>query len=91
MIRKAYRDPHSCDKIEVTGKRFSIRPEYRTFNKVLLEPERELLLSEYIKDDYKIVLYDKAGPRTRSIYTLNNKKKKTLREYVDKNLKRGYI
>ena len=91
MVRKAYRGLYSYDRIEATSKRSSIRPEYRTFEGVLLEPEGGLLLPEYSEDDYKIVLYDKVGLRTRPIYVLDNKKKKALREYVDKNLKRGYI
>ena len=58
---------------------------------MLLEPEGGLPLLEYSEDDYEIVLYDKIDLKTRPIYVLDSEKEKALREYVDKNLKRGYI
>ena len=58
---------------------------------MLLEPPGGLLLLDYSEDNYEIVLIDNIGLRTRSIYVLDSEKKKTLRDYVDKNLKREYI
>ena len=58
---------------------------------MLLKPKEGLLLPEYSEDDYEIILKTEAGLKTEPIYTINAQKKKALREYIDKNLKRGYI
>ena len=54
---------------------------------MLIELKGGLLLLEYFKDNYEILLIDKIDFKTGLIYVLNDKKKKILREYVDKNLK----
>ena len=59
IVRKIYRDLYFCERVETKYLLSNIRREYRRFKKILLESKRELLLPEYLVDNYKIVLTNK--------------------------------
>lgn len=64
---------------------------FKKFQDVLKEPEGGLPLPAHTQEDHEIIITDpeklKAGP----IYGLNDEQSKVLRQYIDHNLKRGYI
>ena len=66
-----------------------ILKRYHKFAKLQsLNSER---LAKYILQDYKIKLKLKTAPKFYLIYKLMETKNLTLREFVKKNLKKGYI
>ena len=47
--------------------------EYRQYKNVLKEFKRELLLSNYLKNDYEIILKDVNKLKIEFIYNMNDK------------------
>ncbi len=64
--------------------------EYRQY-KTLFREIKDLRLSKYRLQDYKIELKDKTKLKFHCIYSFNNDKFEVFQEYIEKNLKKGYI
>jgi transposase InsO family protein len=68
----------------------AIPAEYRRYDK-LFKPELETGLPEHSRWDHEINLQPGKEPGFHKIYPLNDIQLKALREYLDENLKKGYI
>jgi hypothetical protein len=64
--------------------------EYRIYDK-LFQEELDTGLPEHSQWDCEIELVDGATPKFHKLYNLNIKELETLREYIDENLRKGYI
>ncbi|KAM4065233.1 ATP-dependent DNA helicase PIF1 [Hirsutella rhossiliensis] len=64
--------------------------EYRKYDKLFKE-ELETGLPEHSQWDHEICLKDGRTPTFHKIYNLNEKQLQTLRDYLDENLRKGYI
>jgi len=73
-----------------TGEETQIPEEYREYQDVF-EPPKDGELPEYGPFDHKIRLKEEQEPIFKPIYQLSELESKTLKEYIDKNLKKGYI
>ena len=56
--------------------------EYRQYKNILKKLERGLSLSDYLKNDYKIILKNVSKLKIEFIYNINE----NLKKYIDKNL-----
>ncbi|KAM4057840.1 integrase core domain-containing protein [Hirsutella rhossiliensis] len=68
----------------------NIPQEYRKYDKLFKE-ELETGLPEHSQWDHEICLKDGRTPTFHKIYNLNEKQLQTLRDYLDENLRKGYI
>ena len=64
--------------------------EYKCYNK-LFQEELETGLPEHSKRDHEIPLKPGTEPKFQKIYPLNEQQLQALREYLDENLRKGYI
>ena len=64
--------------------------EYKEYQE-MFEETVIVMLPEYQEWDYKIPLEDRKKPTHSSIYTLSVKELEALRDYLDKNLVKGFI
>jgi hypothetical protein len=64
--------------------------EYQRYAK-LFQPELETGLPQHGKWDHEITLKPGAEPKFHPIYPLNETQLQALREYLDENLRKGYI
>ena len=67
-----------------------IPPEYQRYGK-LFSDELETGLPEHSRWDHEITLQPGEEPKFHKIYPLSEDKLKALREYLDENLRKGYI
>ena len=68
----------------------NVPSEYRKYDKLFKE-ELETGLPEHSQWDHAIYLKEGSTPSFHKIYNLNEKQLETLRDYIDENLKKGYI
>ncbi|KAM4065521.1 reverse transcriptase (RNA-dependent DNA polymerase) [Hirsutella rhossiliensis] len=68
----------------------NIPQEYRKYDKLFKE-ELETGLPKHSQWDHEICLKDGRTPTFHKIYNLNEKQLQTLRDYLDENLRKGYI
>ena len=89
------RDPDSVlfALIEVApdGEAFQVPREYRSFRKLFEDAEDLGALPEHKPWDHEIPLIEGKQPTAQPIYSLSEKELEALREYIDKNQKKGYI
>ena len=89
------RDPDSVlfALIEVApdGEAFQVPREYRSFRKLFEDVEDLGALPEHKPWDHEIPLIEGKQPTAQPIYSLSEKELEALREYIDKNQKKGYI
>ena len=64
--------------------------EYKEYQEMFEETVIVILL-EHQEWDHKILLEDRKKPTHSSIYTLSAKELEALRDYLDKNLVKGFI
>ena len=65
--------------------------EYREFEKLFSEEEAEIELPKHQPWDHEIPLEPGKNPTFGPIYSLNAKELGALKEYIDDNLRKGYI
>ena len=68
----------------------NVPPQYRKY-KELFSEELDTGLPQYSEWDHKIELRDGKTPKFFKIYNLNETELNTLREYLEENLRKGYI
>ena len=62
------------------------------FNKLFIEKLNKQVLLDHIEQDYKIRLKDNLKPlNDNKIYTMSQDNLRTLREHLEKNIKKGFI
>jgi len=84
-IRRIDASAKGADRIEL-----EIPPEYHEF-KELFEEHVDTVLPQHQKWDHKITLQEGADPRPGHMYSLSRDQQGELKEYLKKNLEKGYI
>ena len=68
----------------------NVPPQYRKYKKLFSE-ELDTGLPQHSEWDHEIELKDGKTPKFFKIYNLNETELNTLREYLEENLRKGYI
>ena len=68
----------------------NVPPQYRKYEKLFSE-ELDTGLPQHSEWDHEIELRDGKTPKFFKIYNLNETELNTLREYLEENLRKGYI
>ena len=68
-----------------------IPPEYKQFTRLFEEELPDEALPRHQAWDHEITLVEGKAPAFKKIYPMNDAQLKALREYIDENLKKGFI